>query len=167
MRQTTSNHVSLQEIGLHPLKHWVKQKQLNFLKQALHHREGLNHDPLMFAILWRRLQWGCILPVFWTKRNTGIVGLLQAVRKSTKSSLVTYKAMNPDLNVHKVHGQTNPIVPESHMIAFSRPRLVSHNLRIETSKWARLPREQRLCQCGSSQTEEHIAFSRHCCCLRC
>ena len=47
VRQTTANDISLLEIGV-PLKHWVKQKQLNFLKQALHHREGLDDDPLTF-----------------------------------------------------------------------------------------------------------------------
>ncbi len=48
--QTTANDISLLEIGLLHLKHWIKQKQLNFLKQALHHREGLDDDPLMFAL---------------------------------------------------------------------------------------------------------------------
>ncbi len=88
--------------------------------------------------------------------QSGMIGLREAVCTSTKSKLVAYKAMNPDLNVHKVHNQTDPIVPECHRIAFSRLRLVSHNLRIETGRWARLPREQRLCQCASVQTEGHI-----------
>ena len=32
------------------IKQWVKQKQLNFLKQAWQHREGFDDDLLMFAI---------------------------------------------------------------------------------------------------------------------
>ncbi len=62
----------------------------------------------------------------------------------------------PDLNVHEVYSQTDPIFPECHRIAFSKLHLVSHNLRNETGRWARLPREQRLCQCRSVQTEDHI-----------
>ncbi len=50
MRQTRANDISLLVIWLPPLKHWLKQKQLNFLKQALHRREGLDDDPPTIAI---------------------------------------------------------------------------------------------------------------------
>ena len=38
-------------------------------------------------------------------------------------------------------------------------RLASHHLKIETGRWSRLPREQRLCQCGQVQTEEHVILN--------
>ena len=37
-------------------------------------------------------------------------------------------------------------------------RLSSHNLHIETERWARLNREDRLCPCGAIQTESHALF---------
>ena len=43
-------------------------------------------------------------------------------------------------------------------IAFTRLRLSSHRLRIETGRWLKPPtaRDQRLCECGSVQTELHV-----------
>ena len=35
-------------------------------------------------------------------------------------------------------------------------RLSSHNLAIETGRWARVAPDQRLCACGAVQTEEHV-----------
>ncbi len=117
VRQTTANDISLLEIGLPPLKRWVKQKQLNFLKEASHHREGLDDDPLTFAISLStaaktpmRLYITRLLDKVEYKQSSTI-GLRKAVRTWTKSKLLAYKAMEPDLNVHKVYGQTDPVVP--------------------------------------------------------
>ena len=113
VRQTTANDISLLEIGLPPLKHWVKQKQLNFLKQALHHREGLDDDALTFAISLNTLQHGCISHVFWTKRHTSSLACSGCEKLSALPlSLSRLLIMNHDLSVHKVYGQTDPIVPE-------------------------------------------------------
>ena len=35
----------------------------------------------------------------------------------------------------------------------------SHYLKIETGRWSRIPREQRLCDCGSVQSEIHVLLS--------
>ena len=47
-------------------------------------------------------------------------------------------------------------VPEYVRTAFTRIRLGSHRLRIETGRWARLPADERLCMCGAVQTELHV-----------
>lgn len=39
---------------------------------------------------------------------------------------------------------------------FTRMRLQSHRLKIETGRWSRQPVENRLCECGAVQTEEHV-----------
>ena len=36
--------------------------------------------------------------------------------------------------------------------------LSSHNLKIETGRWSRIPRENRLCECGEVQDELHITL---------
>ena len=47
-------------------------------------------------------------------------------------------------------------------IAFTRVRLSSHRLRVETGRWARIPHDQRLCQCGLEvQTEQHVLANCH------
>ena len=48
------------------------------------------------------------------------------------------------------------LIPEYLWIAFTRMRLSSHRLRIETGRWARLQREHRLCRCGAIQDEQHV-----------
>ena len=43
----------------------------------------------------------------------------------------------------------------------NRDRLSSHKLRIETGRWSRIPREERLCPClNGVQTEKHVLL--HC-----
>ena len=43
-------------------------------------------------------------------------------------------------------------------MSFSRIRLMSHSLKIETGRWSRTPRERRVCRCENNhvQTEAHV-----------
>ena len=57
--------------------------------------------------------------------------------------------------------QRNVLSNETYRIAFTRFRVSSHALAIETGRWnrrgrGRLPIEERLCTCGQVQTEEHV-----------
>ena len=49
-------------------------------------------------------------------------------------------------------------IPDYQRVAFSRIRLMSHNLRIETGRWSRTPPDRRVCHCDNEQpqTEEHV-----------
>ena len=67
--------------------------------------------------------------------------------------MVTYKDLNPTLEKSCLYTQD---VPEHVRIKITRLRLSSHNLKIETGRWSRLPKEERLCSCGVIQTERHI-----------
>ena len=80
------------------------------------------------------------------------------VLTSTSSKRQAYVLMNPSLSVHNVYTNMDLSlrVPEHQRLAFSRMRVISHNLRIETGRWARITRENRLCRCGLMQTEQHI-----------
>ena len=48
------------------------------------------------------------------------------------------------------------MIPEHARICVTRVRLSSHRLKVETGRWARIPRDQRLCSCGQIQDEEHV-----------
>ena len=49
------------------------------------------------------------------------------------------------------------IIPEYKCIALTRMHLSSHYLYTVTGRWARLPREDRMCVCGDSiQSEEDV-----------
>ena len=66
----------------------------------------------------------------------------------------TYLEINPTLSVHPLYNSDR--IPEYCRISFTRMRLSSHYLKIETGRWSRIPREERLCQCGELQTEKHV-----------
>ena len=72
--------------------------------------------------------------------------------------------MNNDLNAHEIYTKRHT-VNEFHRIAFTRFRVSAHSLAVEKGRWSRrgrpsLPLDERICQCGSVQTEEHVVV--HC-----
>ena len=89
--------------------------------------------------------------------------LKEALMASNSSRRQTYKILNPELSVHDVY--TKKVnVNDIYRTSFTRLRLSSHNLAIETGRWnrrgrGRLPIEERLCPCGEVQTELHAVES--------
>ena len=76
-------------------------------------------------------------------------------KKGTKA--VTYRTINSDLGGAAVYKSEEHAVPEYTRISFTRMRLSSHRLRIETGRWARVKREDRTCRCGEDvQDERHV-----------
>ena len=74
---------------------------------------------------------------------------------SNETKARTYFELNPDLSVHEMYGYRFDI-PEYQRIATTKFRLSSHWLAIETGRWSRKRREDRLCTCGEIQTEKHV-----------
>ena len=77
------------------------------------------------------------------------------ITKEEGTKAMTYKEINPDLTLHNIYS-TNEYVAEWKRINFTRFRLSSHNLKIETGRWSRMKREDRLCECGEIQDEMHV-----------
>ena len=47
----------------------------------------------------------------------------------------------------------------NYVLVFTRFRLSSHRLKIETGRWARIEVENRVCDCGGGiQDESHVLF---------
>ena len=65
--------------------------------------------------------------------------------------------LNIMLALHPIY-TTETFIPDSLRKSFSRIRLMSHNLKVETGRWSRIPRESRLCHCNDNkiQTESHV-----------
>ena len=81
------------------------------------------------------------------------------IRHANGTKFITYREdINPQLETHDIYKPSKPLsnIKEYHRIAFSRIRLSSHKLAIETGRWSRIPRERRLCICGEIETEEHV-----------
>ena len=92
--------------------------------------------------------------------NVGLQLLKDNVRRSSRSKFITYITLNPELNVHPIyHISVNVDIPEYKRMIFTRLRVSAHNLKIETGRWSRTPRDSRLCECGEIQTECHILCS--------
>ena len=82
-------------------------------------------------------------------------------RASHATKFHTYvNELNSSMDVHSIY-RTNIFIPDYQRVSFSRIRLVSHSLKIETGRWSRIPREHRVCQCDNTQlqTEAHALIS--------
>ena len=82
-------------------------------------------------------------------------------RGQTSSRMSTYVTMNPGLTVHKLYTIKNRYVPDLLRRSFTCLRLSAHRLHVETGRWSRIPRDQRVCdKChlNEIQDEYHVVF---------
>ena len=82
------------------------------------------------------------------------------IAASTSSRRMVYKDINPELSVHSIYRHKHA-VNDIHRISFTQFRVSGHSLVCETGRWnqrnrGRLARDERLCVCGSVQTEKHV-----------
>ena len=88
----------------------------------------------------------------WKKTEIEVRNKLNATKFQTYCT-----ELNPNLEVHEVYRKSD-YVPDYLRVYFTRLRLMSHNLKIETGRWSRLQREDRVCQCDrvNVQDEKHV-----------
>ena len=130
-------------------------------------RSHLNDDPLMHMLQTAR------------ENNTPSAKYIDSVLENTTSSFITkdlqdmkeqimlkegskfkmYCILNPDLNSHPIY---HSAVTEHHRIAFSRFRTSSHRLKIETGRWSRIKKEDRICNCGLEEVQDEIHVIETC-----
>ena len=162
VRRTSPNDLCLIEAGFPSLTALVKRKQQQFFRKVYSERSGMRDDPLMFSLdltsiynpnLHKHVQElvsnECFVHTYNAERNN-------RVSLSEKTKFVLYRDINTQYKVHSVYNRRKDYIPEHYRLAFTRFRLSSHRLRIETGRWARIPRERRLCPCGSIQDERHV-----------
>ena len=90
--------------------------------------------------------------------DEGLKFIMQDIRKraaADRSKFVTYLKINPDLQpspfLHIIHPMASDII---------RFRVGSHYLPIETGRWSRKLRHERVCtSCGVIGDEEHAIYS--------
>ena len=163
VRHSTTNELCLIELGFPSLEATIRHRQRRFFERMRNERSEMTDDPLMFAlqltesdnkVLHQYItgvleEAGDIIENDVAKRKEGI-----SISERTKT--VAYRQMNPTLCVHPIY-TSKESVEDDYRTAFSRLRLSSHRLRIETGRWARTPQEERWCQCGEAiQNEQHV-----------
>ena len=83
----------------------------------------------------------------------------EAVRTSASSRRVEYARINTRLDLSYVYS-AEASVSEATRIVYTRIRLASHRLKVETGRWSRTPLEDRTCPCGDGiQTEQHVLLT--------
>ena len=165
VRNSTPTDCLLAECELPTAKAYIRNKQLVFLRKLFardNFRESYIGKALTLAQRHKTPASKVIdellaLPETHNIVTTSIYDTKQRISISEKTRAATYFKINPTLNPHVVYTSLC-IVPEYMRIAFSRMRLSSHRLKIETGRWSRpkIPELERLCECGNNvQNEEH------------
>ena len=163
VRQSTPNELCLIESGYPSLEAAIRQRQRRFFDRMRKERSDLADDPLMFALRLterdNKVLWRYVSSVMNGEGDPIVVDLdrrKEGIMSSEQTKTVTYRQINPTLSVHPMYS-SEEVLEDDFRTAFTRLRLSSHRLRIETGRWTRTPREERLCQCGEAiQTEQHV-----------
>ena len=161
VRKQTPNDVVLTECGVPSLKERVRKRQQAFIKSKLSDPEEPltivyklceRNNTRAFRSLQRAMEFTCDAS---ERRH-------QSMRESEKTKIVTYSKINPSFSVHSMYNSTDKYIADYRRTEMTRFRVGSHRLRVETGRWSRLPREERICSCGVGgvQDEEHVVF--HC-----
>ena len=165
VKQSTCNDLTLVESGEGHVKDVIRDKQLKFLRKLLAQNDFQgSYIETVFNLAISKcspmgVQLSALLdmldsrgPVFTDK---GREATRTRIRTSDSTRRKVYCDINRTLSVSPIYFRAC-VVPEHARIATSRIRLSSHRLRIETGRWSRVSREDRLCNCGEVQTEEHV-----------
>lgn len=159
VRSSTCNDLCLLESDMPPLKTVIEKKRTTYLKKKI---QMLNDgDPLKISLDLARscrthsaklidAALGCDLDIV----ELGKENLKRKVSASSSTKRVTYRLLNPTFESPEMYKSKS--IPEHLRTAFTRFRLSSHRWKVETGRWVRIPPEQRLCDCGSIQNEEHV-----------
>jgi hypothetical protein len=160
VRITTPNILCLVEAGMPELSATVLKRQGNFMRKFLQHSSG--EEPLAHALhlcadtsMGRRLRRAAeYLGDAETNSRVSLRTQCRTRAANGSSRFVTYLQMNSELNVHNMYNERCAYIPDSLRIAATRLRLSSHRLRIETGRWSRLPREERVCRCTADVLQD-------------
>ena len=138
----------------------IQEIQISFLKKLMA-RSDFVGSPAHFAMQLNR-QAGtaagsyidCLIKETpGSLRNRSLQSVQKKIGESDSSRRKTYTDFNAGFTFHPVYTSD---VPEWARIAFTRLRLGSHRLKVETGRWSRIPKEERLCSCRAIQTEAHV-----------
>ena len=163
VRCNTPIQLCLVEIGLNTVIYEISKKRKNFLESKLSNVDLEEPFHIVYDICRRNNTPGYRFLSRCMQGNDGDVAL-ENMRESIRNKpndatkFMTYRTeLNPRLGTHEVYGE-NVYIPDYLRQAFTRVRLMSHELKVETGRWSRLPREERVCSCNNEtvQDEKHV-----------
>ena len=161
VRTTTCTDLCLIESGEQGAEAMIREQQTKLLKRIISRSDfrGSYLDSVFQEACRTRCPAGVLLQEKLTEIRNGQHSLTsepwrESVQTSTSTRRLAYKRMNPQLIVCDMYERSD--IPEHHRIACTRIRLSSHHLQFERGRWSRLPPEERMCPCGSIQTDYHV-----------
>ena len=158
VRETTRTDTTLIESGMPSLQELIKKRTRTFMKKELD-RDGSCDTPLIKIYKLcesKRTKGFVFLSNLFNLSTQGVDSVIEKFRTQDTSKARTYREINPKMNVHNVY-TSNEYINERERLSFTRFRLSSHHLRIETGRWARIEVEERICDCGNGiQDEQHV-----------
>ena len=169
VRGTTCNDICYVESGYPPVSAIIKSKQRSFFSKMYNERSNMLDDPLGFALKLalnsrystKRYLEDLIVNSDFNDCQSEFEKIKLNLRRAQSSRRTVYcNLINEPLDTHEIYIKKNKVL-EIHRIAFTRFRVSSHSLAVETGRWnrrgrGRLPVEERLCSCGLVQSEEHV-----------
>ena len=160
VRGTTRNDTILIETGMPLLKDLIAERTKRYVKKKL--LDEKDEETPLFKI-YKLCEENKTKGHQFIKKciNSSITENVDKFKEGFNrvqgSKAVVYKEMNTDLRVHDVY-TTGGYIDERKRVSFTKFRLSSHRLKIETGRWSRIPRDNRLCECGDVQDEVHVAL---------
>jgi len=160
IRQTTCNDLVFLETGQANVKQIILDRQTKFLRK-MKTRNNYVMDIVNLAIITgspmgKRM--ANLINLDISQRSLFMKSLKESVEKSVSSRRITYKELNPHLEPSKVLNMCE--IREPDRIAMTRMRLGSHKLKVETGRWARIPKDLRTCPCNTGvQNEHHVLLT--------
>lgn len=160
VRQQSPNLLCLVESGVPHICDIISQRQIRFFNkncQSPHFRASPLASVLKIAEQNRSPAWLSMQALGNLHFNKYMERAKEKIQTTNSSRFLCYKRLNPELTSHPVYRSTD--VYEYHRQAFTRLNLASHHLKVETGRWSRVPRDERLCPCGEVQDEEHVLMA--------
>ena len=164
VRKSTCNEICLLEADFPSLKSSILNKRHRYLDKKIPNLSS--DDPLYMAIeLVRQANTTSYRIIIRDMQqvNENIIQkerekIQVSVRNTRTTKRQTYVNLNPKLCSPQIY--TKVEIPEYKRVEYTRFRLSSHNLKIETGRWSRISRENRKCICemNAIQSEDHVAL---------
>ena len=164
VRKTTANNTCLIECGYPSLKGKIKNIQQKSIRNLIQERSQIPDDP--FHMVWTLVNNARTPAAKYINDLLGKDNILKedleylsrSIRNQHSTKSETYTQINNCLKIHDAYTTQSNDIPDFKRLAFTRLRTSAHSLAIETGRWSRIPRENRLCVCGIVQTESHICI---------
>lgn len=171
VRTNTPTDVIMIESGTLPLRASISSQQKRFWTKVT--QDSIDHNDAPLARLLNMAR-ECRIPyvrhydnLLDTDHNNPndfarveiehIISNIRTIAEDNLSKQGQYKAVNPDLTSPKMYRTAT--LTESDRKILTRYRCGSHKLKIETGRWDKTPRAQRICPCQvECQTLEHVLY---------